>query len=277
MQKVVFDRYGVDEDKFWSDCRKRSQENQDLFGQAHGELDYMNTFLWYTKCGPLVGIDNTTLAELGNDIVLYPGVSWMFNELFKLGIEIYIVSAGIKTMLSGLESRIQKESGNPDFKINGIFAGDFRCDEYGCKGITSIATCMDTIGKTKTIYEISKGCNIHGYDFTVSLPQKSRRIPLESMIYVGDGYSDVPAMNLISGSGGFTLGVFDPKNRSQFEQIEQIRCSGRLSVIACADYTEGSTAATWLINKSAELLYINSEIYTTRREVEGLRENKLRA
>ena len=278
MQKVIFDNYNVDEGTFWDDCRIRTKENEALFGTSHHELDYMNTILNYVRDGRFAGLDNTLLAKLGNNIKLYPGVPWMLNELYKLGVEVYIVSAGIKIMLQGLEESIREQTKNPEFKIHGVFAGDFRCNENGVTGLSSIANCMDSIGKTKAIYEISKGCNVYGYDFTVSLPKENgRRVPLEQILYIGDGFSDIPAMNLIYDSGGHTLGVFDPKSKSQFAQIEQIRSGDRLSTVACADYTEGSTAATWLLGKASELLYKSSESYLLRKEIGDLRGNPLKA
>jgi phosphoserine phosphatase len=271
MQQVVFDSYHVKDCDFWGDCQKRSQENLALFGAAHHELDYMNMFLQYVRDGKFPGLDNTVLAKLGNGIRLYPGVAWMFNELWKLGVEIYIVSSGMKVMLTSLELRIQEEAKNPDFRIAGIYACDFRCDEGGIKGLSSIANCVDAVGKTKAVYEISKGVNIYGYDVTISIPKGGRRVPLEQMIYVADGPSDVFAMNLIKDSGGFTMGVFNADVPSQFKLIENIRSGNRIDTVAIADYREGATASYWIINKAKELVEKSSEEYCLRQKVTDLR------
>lgn len=271
MQKVVFDHFGVDENEFWAACQTRSKENVQLFGTTHHELDYMNIFMNYARCGRFKDLDNNVLGQLGKNIELYPGVAWMFNQLWQMGVEVYIVSAGIKSMLSTLEGRICDETGNRAFKISGVYAGDFRCHENGVPGITSIATCMDPIGKTKAIYEISKGCNIYGYDVSISIPKGGRRVPLESMIYIGDGPSDAQGFNLIHDSGGLTMGVFNPNDPKQFQLIENIRSGNRLDTVAIADYREGATASHWILNKAKDLVEKSSEEYCLRQKLVDLR------
>jgi len=264
MQKVIFDAYQVDEDSFWVDCRKRSKENEMLFGGTHHEVDYMATMLSYVKNGKFLGLTNEKLKSLGETIPLYPGVAWMFNEIWKTGAEIYIISSGIKTMLGTLEGRIQREINNADFRISGIYGGDFREDE---NGLCSIANCISAMDKTRFIYEISKGCNIYNFDVTTSVPIGGRRVPLENIIYVGDGPSDVWVWNLIKDSGGYTMGVFNPEFPSQFELVENIRKGNRLDTVAVADYREGSTAASWILGKIKEMIKLSSEEYMIKQRV----------
>ena len=275
MQKVIFDSYNVNEGEFWDACRARTKHNIEQFGSSHNELDYMNTFIQYVRDGKFEGLDNTILAKLGTSIKLYPGVAWMMNEIWKLGAEIYIVSAGIKTMLTSLEGRIRDEASNPSFKISGIYASDFNCNENEVKGLSSVAVCLGAVDKIQAIYEISKGVNIYGYDVTTSIPKGGRRVPLENMIYVGDGPSDVFAFNLIKDSGGHTLGVFNPEKPEQFQMIENIRSGNRLDTVAIADYRKEATASYWILNKTRELLYLSSEEHTLRQTITDLRSSKL--
>src|SRR3546814_3701986 len=41
------------------------------------------------------------------------------------------------------------------------------------------------------------------------------RIPFEQMIFVGDGYTDIPCFSLIRRSGGVAFGVWDPRHRDK--------------------------------------------------------------
>ena len=272
MQYVIFQEYNIDEEQFWRECQAWSNENIRLLGSNHSELSYMNMFLKYVEEGRMPGLTNAKLQELGKGIRLYPGVEDLFITLHRMGVEIYIVSSGISMLLASLEDRIRAYGECPEFKIHKIYGGDFREDpKTGL--IHSVASVVSPLDKLKAIYEISKGCNIYGFDYTVSIPkdQGGRRVPLEYLIYVGDGQSDVPAMNLVCDSGGFTLGVYNPDVPTQFQQIERIRSAGRLSSIAVADYRPGTTAHTILVNKAQEFLYKISEEYEFRQSLNELR------
>ena len=274
MQRVVFDHYGIDDDGFWAECQKFSDENMQALGNNHSELSYMNLFLQYVESERMPGLSNQKLAELGEGIRLYPGAEQLLSDLHKQDVEIYIVSSGIKTMLNSLESRIQRSTKNPAFKIQKIYGGDFREDpKTGL--IKWVASVVSPTDKLKAIMEISKGCDVYNFDVSASVPIGGRRVPLESMIYVGDGPSDTFAFNLIHDSGGYTLGVFNPEVLAQFEQIERIREDDRLDLVAVADYRPGSTAYFWLMAKAQELIFKSSEEHEYRQLLRDLRAKKV--
>lgn len=274
MQRVVFEHYGIDDDSFWAECQKFSDDNMQILGNNHSELSYMNQFLRCVEDGCMADLTNQKLAELGEGIRLYPGVEQLLSDLNKQDVEIYIVSSGIKSMLDSLESRVQKATKNPSFKIQKIYGGDFREDpKTGL--IKWVASVVSPTDKLKAIMEISKGCDVYGFDVSASVPKGGRRVPLESMIYVGDGPSDTFAFNLIHDSGGYTLGVFNPDVMAQFEQIERIREDDRLDLVAVADYRSGSTAYFWLMAKASELTLKSSEEYEYRQLLRDLRAKKV--
>jgi 2-hydroxy-3-keto-5-methylthiopentenyl-1-phosphate phosphatase len=274
MQRVVFDHYKIDGDTFWNECQQWSNTNMELLGSNHSELSYMNMFLEYVKQGRMPGLSNHVLAELGRGIALYPGVAYLLNTLHTMGVEIYVVSSGIRMMLTHLEKRIQTETSNSKFRIQKIYGGDFREDpETGL--ISNVAAVISPTDKLKAIYEISKGCDTYGFDVSTSIAKRDRRVPLQSMIYVGDGPSDIFAFNLIHDSGGCTVGVFNPDVPAQFEQIERIREDNRLDMVAIADYRNGSTATYWILGKARELLYKSSEEYESRQLILDLKAKKV--
>ena len=64
------------------------------------------------------------------------------------------------------------------------------------------------------MFEISKGLRDNRktpYDVNRHMAQDDRPVPLNHMIYVGDGLTDVPCFSLIQHFGGKAFGVFDPK------------------------------------------------------------------
>jgi hypothetical protein len=76
--------------------------------------------------------------------------------------------------------------------------------------------------KTRFIFEINKGLGADGsdtrtnpYDVNIDRPSANRRIPLENMIYVGDGLTDVPCFSLLKKCGGHGFGVVDPLKKGK--------------------------------------------------------------
>ena len=70
-----------------------------------------------------------------------------------------------------------------------------------------------------------------------SMPDDSKRVPFTSMIYIGDGLSDVPCMKMMRAYGGQALAVYQEANRTG---VEQLLRQGRVDFIYPADYREGT-------------------------------------
>lgn len=71
-----------------------------------------------------------------------------------------------------------------------------------------------------------------------------RRVPMEHMIYVADGPSDVPVFSVVNGHGGQPFGVWT--NEANYANVKQLQDDGRVNGIAKADFSEGSEADMWL-------------------------------
>ena len=74
------------------------------------------------------------------------------------------------------------------------------------------------------------------------MPKRERRVPFERMVFLGDGVTDIPSMNLVREKGG-QVAVFDPE---KFEQrlsqghFERLIAEDRIDHMASADYRPGS-------------------------------------
>ncbi len=69
--------------------------------------------------------------------------------------------------------------------------------------------------KTKCLFAINKGVSkaaLRSEPSSVNLykPVAARPVPLENMIYIGDGDTDVPCFSIIIHSGGQTIGIRNP-------------------------------------------------------------------
>lgn len=69
------------------------------------------------------------------------------------------------------------------------------------------------------------------------MPDDSKRVPFTSMIYMGDGLSDVPCMKMMRAYGGQAIAVYQASNRAG---VEDLLAKGRVDYIFQADYRAGS-------------------------------------
>jgi len=113
--------------------------------------------------------------------------------------------------------------------------------------ISQIGTIVDNTIKTRYIFEINKGGNKNpNIDVNASMDRVDRRIPIDRMIYVADGPSDVPVFSVVKGNGGMTYAVFNPESEGEFAQNDALLQAGRIHAYGPADYTAKSTTTKWL-------------------------------
>ena len=275
MQDPLFVKYGVDSKKFWN-------ETNSLFGyykekgiNVNKDTIYLNHILTCVKQEIFKGLSNSLLQELGKEIVFCPGVPGVFQKLrdeiaskneYKLSgihVENYIVSTGLTAMIRGaLPGEIVDGIWGCEFIENPKRSSlDIRIDEEKNQPpiISQIGYMIDNTSKTRAIFEINKGSNkLKDINVNAKMNHKDRRVPIENMIYIADGPSDVPVFSVIKQYGGRALAVYQEKNSKSFEQANNLLHDGRVDYFALADYSEGSAAYQWLsltINKIAQRMY----------------------
>jgi len=263
MQAPIFDAFGIDEEQFW----KEVNELPDIYAKrgtrvSHDTI-YLNHLLSFVKNGCLKGLTNQRLRELGRELVFYPGLPERFERLqdlvraqpeyakHNITLEHYIVSTGLAEMIRG--SAIAPY-------VEGIFGCEFieapLPPNYSTQNelplqmefeISQIGTIVDNTIKTRYIFEINKGSNKNaGIDVNASMDRVDRRIPIDRMIYVADGPSDVPVFSVVKGNGGKTYAVFNPESEAEFAQNDALLQAGRIHAYGPADYSEKSTTSKWL-------------------------------
>ena len=142
--------------------------------------------------------------------------------------EHYIISSGLREIIEG--SSISRE-----FKE--IYASEFYYDEQGVPVWPKLA--VNFTAKTQFVYRINKGVLdvSNDRDLNASMPDDSKRVPFTSMIYMGDGLSDVPCMKMMRAYGGQAIAVYQESNRPG---VEDLLAKGRVDFIFPADYRAGS-------------------------------------
>lgn len=270
MQSPLFEAFGIDEKAFWSEVNALPGHYRARGLKVSPDTIYLNHLLSYIKNGPLKGLTNSRLHELGRELVFYPGLPEFFSNLRdmvaqdasyakkNIRLEHYIISTGLAEMIRG--SLIAPH-------VDGIFGCEFienplpprylSQSEFSLPmdpEISQIGVMVDNTVKTRFIFEINKGSNKNeDIDVNAAMSYEDRRIPLDKMIYIADGPSDVPVFSVVRKGGGLTYAVYNSDDMGEFAQNEMLRETGRIDNYGRADYRAKSDTAKWITLKVRQL------------------------
>lgn len=127
MQTPLFNYFGINEKVFWSEVNKLPKIYSLRNQTVSAETIYLNHILSYVKNGPMRGLTNQKLFELGKELLFYPGLPDFFQEIaliaqeknfknYDFKVEHYIISTGLAQMIFG--SKIANY-------VEGVFASEF--------------------------------------------------------------------------------------------------------------------------------------------------------
>ncbi|MFV0411666.1 MAG: haloacid dehalogenase-like hydrolase [Oscillospiraceae bacterium] len=208
-------------------------------GLAAGEkmdriLAYMYTMLQEAgRAGQ--PIRRADFEAMGKDIEFFPGVQEWFGRInaygAKMGAEVqhYIISSGLTELIQG--SAIAKN-------FTCIYACEFH---YNVNGVADWpASAVNYTGKTQYLFRINKGALNISDDETVNMvmPESQRPVPFSNMVYIGDGFTDIPCMRLVKANGGHSVAVY-PQGGKKVETAQNLLRDGRVNFIAPANYNGG--------------------------------------
>lgn len=196
-------------------------------------LAYMYMMLIKAKENNIV-LSKEYLKSLGAYIQYFKGVEGFFKRINEYGkeegvkVEHYIISSGTKEIIEG--SSIAKE-----FKK--IYACEYYYDEKG-QAIWPKLTINYT-QKTQFVFRISKGVEKIDDDNAVNdrVAKEKRRVLYQNMIYIGDGITDIPCMQLVKDKGGKSIAIYRDVKKVNASKLIQ---DERVNYICKADYSEGS-------------------------------------
>ncbi len=176
------------------------------------------------------------LNSLGKNIKYFPGVSTWFNRINAFGerlgakVEHYIVSSGTKEIIDG--SSIAHE-----FKK--IYGCEFLYDELTKEAIWPKMAINFTL-KTQFVFRISKGAfDISDEEkLNSDTPDNRRHVFYRNMIYIGDGMTDIPCMQVVKDKGGKSIAVYRPNDQAHVSKLVH---DARINFVCQADYRENSS------------------------------------
>jgi len=199
---------------------------------------------------PAERITREKLATYGKSLRLHEGVTRIFGKLATqaasvypdAGLEFYVVSSGIRQIITN--TRISS-------RFTRIWSCDFLYHQHTGE-ILFPKNVISFTDKTRYLFQISKGLVGPEFDnrpFEVNrrVPRERIRVPFNQMIYVGDGYTDIPCFSLIRKQRGIALGVYDPARREKWSQAWGFVEDERVSNLLPADFRKGSALETSLL------------------------------
>jgi len=272
MQAPIFDHFRVDAKKFWKEVKALpNYYRKDQLDLIVPDTVYLNHFITYARDGIFKGLNNQRLREFGAEIEFYKGLPEFFDTVkhfvkanpahrqHDIRLEHYIVSTGLRQMILG--SKIAPY-------VDGVWGCEFvenppqpgYLDPAGAnasrssKIISQIAYALDNTTKTRAIFEINKGTNkISDINVNAKIPDEDRRVPIQNMIYIADGPSDIPVFSIVNRFGGRTFAVYQPGSTEEFSQVNRLQKQGRVQSYGEAEYTLGSQTAMWIENAVSEI------------------------
>ncbi len=286
MQTPIFKEYDVDENLFWREVNMLPALYAKKGVRVSPETVYLNHLLSFVKSGVMGGLSNAKLKNLGAKINFCEGVLEFLDELrtipnsdenfkkLEIKLEHYIISTGLAEMIKG--SAIAS-------KVDGIFACEFIEEPFPPYfstqtefDLNSLSTQINQIGaivdntiKTRFIFEINKGVNKSNHiDVNAKVSLADRRVPIENMIYIADGPSDVPVFSVVKNGGGKTFAVYSPDNDAEFEQNDMLLSGGRIDSYGPCVYTKGTATHTWLkmhVKKICERIVLEHQTMETKK------------
>ena len=226
MQNFDFiSKLGLKPEEFWGETGKIIENEK-----ADKILSYM--YMMVKACKEKnIKLTHEYLNECGKSIILYDGVKDWFlrinNYAASIGVELehYIISSGNFEILEG----------TPIFKY---FTKVFGCEfiyENGVAVWPKIA--VNYTQKTQFVVRIAKGVLDVTDDDTLNKKTDNLRIEYNNMIYLGDGITDIPCMQLIKERGGFSVAIYQMGKEDKILPLVE---DNRVNIACPGDYTDGS-------------------------------------
>ena len=229
---TLVESLGIEREAFWSRrVRPRVREGWDPIPAAFRALVELSR-----ERGP---ITRERFVDFGERLALVPGVEAMFERVTAAArqanpdveVEFYVVSSGIGEIVrhTRIASRFRR-----------IWACDLEYGEDG--GIAFPRRIVSHTEKTRYLHRISKGIfdetDERLFEAELEVSDQELHVPLDQMVYVGDGMTDIACFSLLADAGGIGVGVVEPRAEGKWGEWRSFSRGSRVANLAKADYRE---------------------------------------
>lgn len=201
---------------------------------------YLYALIQLSNSSEKTRITRPKLKEFASKLRFHQGVTRMFPYLLNyvkehhpgLSLEFYIISSGIGEIVRN--TRIARF-------FTDIWASEFHYDEVGA--IVFPRNVVSFTDKTRYLFQISKGLigpESRADHYAVNRRTQGFRIPMDHMVFVGDGLTDIPCFSLVKRYGGVAIGVYDKHKRERWSRAWDFLEDGRVTNLLSADYSTNS-------------------------------------
>jgi len=194
------------------------------------------------RADPTAKITRDRIAAFARDLAPFAGVEGALDGLRErvrrldpeVEVEFYVVSSGIADIVRNT-------------RIAHFFRAIGGCEfHYGADGeVDFVKRIVSHVEKTRYLRQISTG--IHDQERTAApgevfrdVPPENLHLPLDQVVYVGDGASDLPAFGLMAQEGGVAIGVDGSGRSKEWTTGARLGAAERVSNLVPPDYAEGS-------------------------------------
>lgn len=227
----LFQKLKTTEDEFMKEVREFAKEHNSDF-----LLSFMLNILKNAK-SKRVKITKDFLKSTGKNAIYFKGVETWFDRINEFGkkhdidVEHFIISAGNREILEG--TSIFK-------KFKRVYACEFLYNEKGEPYWPRLV--VNHTLKTQFLFRIRKNLldDLYNDKHINDKFEDEKQLPFNHIIYLGDGDTDVPCMQIVTNRGGLSLSVYDEKNRKKKHFAEDLLEDKRVGAFVKADYSENS-------------------------------------
>ncbi len=180
------------------------------------------------------------LARIGREFPLFHGVPEMFDRVRRtargivedIDVRFYMITAGFaevpqNTAIAG--------------EFDSILGGAYHFDENG--NLAAAKRIIPHAEKMLYLLLIAKGLELKEANPTdVYRPMETEDwlVPVDQMIYLGDGSSDLPAFEFMRERGGIAIGIYAGDSAEEWAQHGKIHPKRRVENLTPNEYGEGS-------------------------------------
>lgn len=192
------------------------------------------------------GIDLTrdVVEQAGRSLPIYDGVEATLAALRELGreasegatVELYVLSSGFVEIMGA--SQIAH-------CFDAMWGSALYWDERG--HLAGVKRSVIHAEKALYLLALAKGLDMTGanepQDVHTDKPMTEWHVPLDQMIYVGDGESDIAAFHLMHGNGGVAIGVDHSESGDEWARQAHVYDAARVDNLAPVGFSEGDELA----------------------------------